>query len=436
MSMAIRIKTLLAALIALTLLPMSSFGDRQQAAEVILIHAGQLLAVPGEPPLDAQTIIVRGDRIEEIRAGYVEPGSVELEEDESARLIDLRGSFVLPGLMDAHVHLMWSGGDRPPKKADDMTQEDLTLWALRNSRAMLGAGFTTVREVASSPEVIFAVRDWIDGGKYLGPRILAAGIPVSADGGHGDTTAPDVDPGDLSASGLCSGLESCRRAVRVQHKRGADLIKMMSTGGFSDNTGTEQLFFFDEMQATVDAAHQLGMTVATHAYAGDAIDDAVRAGVDSVDHGFGARDDTLRRMKKENIYLVPTLSIAQRKGSPIKALRERDRAFERALDIDAPIAFGTDVGGIPHRFAAKEFTYMVEAGMGPAAAIVAATVNTAKLFRLEEDVGTLEAGKLADIIAVTGEPLREVSVLEKVDFVMKSGKVAKSEGKLADFFLD
>jgi imidazolonepropionase-like amidohydrolase len=246
----------------------------------------------------------------------------------------------------------------------------------------------------------------------------------------------DADPDDLSGSGLCSGVESCRRAVRMQHKLGSDVIKMMSTGGFHDATGTDQLFFFEEMEATISAAHQLGLTVGTHAYAGNAIADAVRAGVDSVDHGFGATDATLREMSKKEIYLVPTLSVAQRKGSEIRKYREKYRAFERALEIGAPIAFGTDVGGIPHQFAAREFSYMVELGMSPAAAIESATINTAKLFRLDAETGTLEAGKLADIIAVKGDPLLDVTVLENVDFVMKSGRVVKRDGLLVDFFLD
>ena len=222
----------------------------------------------------------------------------------------------------------------------------------------------------------------------------------------------------------------------MQHKLGSDVIKMMTTGGFHDETGTEQLFFFDEIEATIAAAHQLGMAVGTHAYAGDAIADVVRAGVDSVDHGFGATDATLKEMVEKGIYLVPTLSVAQQKGSEIRKYREEYRAFERAIKIGTPIAFGTDVGGIPHMFAAREFSYMVELGMSPSAALESATINTAKLFRVDGETGTLEAGKLADIIAVEGDPLQDITVLETVDFVMKSGRVAKRDGVLTDFFLD
>jgi imidazolonepropionase-like amidohydrolase len=336
----------------------------------------------------------------------------------------------------AHAHLMWSGSDRPPKKAEELTREDLTLWTLRNARAMLGAGFTTVRELASQPDVMFAGRDWIDGGKFLGPRILAAGLPVGAHGGHGDNTPMDLDPGDPMASGLCRGVESCGRAVRMQHKRGADLIKMMSTGGFFDDTGTDQLFFFDEMQATVAAAHQLGITVATHAYAGRAVADAVRAGVDSVEHSFGADDKTLKPMKGKDIFLVPTLSIAQRKDSETRKLREQHKAFERAIELGTPVACGTDVGGVPHRFAARDFSYMVKVGMSPAAAIESATVNTARLFRLDQDVGTVEAGKLADLIAVKVDPLADIAALEEIDFVMKSGRIAKRAGVMSEIFLE
>lgn len=404
--------------------------------DYLLIHAGQLLAVPGQNPVRDKTIIVSGERIVGVRDGFLSADVLELEEDQTSAVLDLKEHFVLPGLMDAHVHLMWSGSDRPPKKAEDLTNEDLTLWTLRHARAMLGAGFTTVRELASQPDVMFAVRDWIDGGKFLGPRILAAGLPVGAHGGHGDNTSIDLDPGDPMASGLCSGVESCRRAVRMQHKRGADVIKMMSTGGFFDDTGTDQLFFFDEMQATVAAAHQLGMTVATHAYAARAVADAVRAGVDSVEHGFGADDKTLKSMKEKAIFLVPTLSIAQREDSEIGKLREQHRAFERAIEIGTPVAFGTDVGGIPHRFAAREFSYMVELGMSSAAAIESATVNTARLFRLHKDVGTVEAGKLADLIAVKADPLADIAALEEIDFVMKSGRIAKRAGVMSEIFLE
>ncbi len=421
-------------LAALVLLSPAAPGAPAAGEGYVLIEAGQLLARPGEPPLRNQTLVIRGERIVARHEGF--PGAAAVDVPGApVEVIDLRQRFVLPGLMDAHSHLMWSGGDLPPKKADKLKPEDLTIWTLRNARTTLGAGFTTVREQASSPGPVFTVRDWINGGRFIGPRILAAGNPVGAAGGHGDMTRVDIDPDDITASGICSGIESCRRAVRMQKKIGADVIKMMATGGFHDSTGTEQFFFLEEMQATVEAAHQLGMPVGTHAYAGNAVADAVRAGVDSVDHGFGADDATLKLMKQKGIYLVPTLSIAQQKG-PARAYRESQRAFERALKIGTPIAFGSDVGGIPHRFAAREFGYMVQAGMAPADAIVAATVNTARLFRIESEAGTLEPGKLADVIAVRDSPLDDVRVLENVDFVMKSGRVAKRDGRMLDMVLE
>jgi imidazolonepropionase-like amidohydrolase len=409
---------------------------KAHAADFILIQAGELLAIPGQTPQPKKTIVIAEGQIVEIRDGFVGIEGLNLSDGQTAEMIDLRDRFVMPGLMDAHVHLMWSGRDHPPQKPGELNSQDLTLWTLRHARTALSSGFTTVREMASEPEVMFAVRDWINGSKFIGPRILAAGQPITAVGGHGDRAPIDSGPDDPSASGLCEGLESCRRAVRSQHKRGSDVIKMMSTGGFADQTGTEQLFFYDEMEATVTAAHQLGMKVATHAYAGDAIADAVRAGVDSVDHGFGATDATLKEMKKKNIYLVPTLTIAQRKGAEVTLYREQYRAFERALEIGTPIAFGTDVGGIPHRFAAREFAYMVDLGMSSAGAIESATINTAKLFGLEKEIGTLEPGKLADIIAVQGNPIDDIHVLQDVDFVMKSGRVVKYGGVMQDIFLD
>jgi imidazolonepropionase-like amidohydrolase len=439
------LRTKISALIVAALFSIASVltAISANAADFVLIQAGELLAVPGQTPQLRKTIVVSDGYIVEIRDGFVGSEVLDLADDQTAETIDLRERFVMPGLMDAHIHLMWSGRDRPPKKPGggvmgppQLSNEDLTLWTLRHARTALASGFTTVREMASAPAVMFAVRDWINGGKFIGPRILAAGQPITAAGGHGDNSVADEDPDSLGASGLCDGLESCRRAVRMQHKRGSDVIKMMSTGGWADHTGTEQLFFYDEMEATVNAAHQLGMTVATHAYAGDAIADAVRAGVDSVDHGFGATDATLKEMKKKNIYLVPTLTIAQRKGSGTTLYRDRYRAFERALEIGTPIAFGTDVGGIPHRFAAREFSYMVDLGMSPTAAIVSATINTAELFGLDTEIGTIAPGKLADIIAVEGNPLEDIGTLQDVDFVMKSGRVAKQGGVMKDIFLD
>lgn len=426
-----RLCVVAAALLLITVMP-----SARAAPDYIVIHAGMLLVIPGTSPKASQTVVVHDGRIVNVLGGFATAEELELTDGQLVEIIDLRKQFVLPGLMDAHSHLMWSSRDLPPKKPEDLTREDLVLWTMRNARTTLASGFTTVRDLASDPYVMFAARDWINGGKYLGPRILAAGTPVGALGGHGDRTKIDVDPSDVLASGSCDGRESCRRAVRMQHKLGADVIKMMATGGFHDQTGTEQLFFFDEMEATVQAAHQLGMTVATHVYAGDAVADVVRAGVDSVEHGFGASDAALREMKKKHIYLVPTLSIAQRSGRPVTVYREKYRAFERALEIGTPIAFGSDVGGIPHKFAAREFRYMVAAGMSPAAAIESATVNTAELFRLSAEIGTLETGKLADIIAVNGNPLDDIRALETIDFVMKGGVVAKRDGVVSDFFLD
>jgi imidazolonepropionase-like amidohydrolase len=410
-------------------------GPAKPGDPYVVIQAGMLLARPGEAPRKDQTVVVHGQQIVAVRDGLLGAEAVENAAGAPIEIIDLRDRFVLPGLMDAHVHLMWSSRDLPPRKLDKLTDEDFTLWTLRNARSMLGAGFTTVREQSSNPQPVFTVRDWINGSRFLGPRILAAGLPVGALGGHGDMTRDDTDPADVTASGLCSGPETCRRAVRMQKKRGADVIKMMATGGFHDSTGTEQFFFFDEMEATVNAAHQLGMIVGTHAYADNAVADAVRAGVDSVEHGFGAGDATLKLMKQRGVFLVPTLTIAQQPGE-VRDYREKHRVFERALQIGVPIAFGTDVGGVPQRFAAREFSHMVKAGMAPADALASATVNTARLFRIEKEVGTLEPGKLADIVAVKGSPLENVAVLESMDFVMKSGRVAKRDGRMLDMVLE
>jgi imidazolonepropionase-like amidohydrolase len=408
-----------------------------------VIHAGTLLAVPGQPAQKDMTLVIKNNRIERIASGYIEASALGLP--ESTPSIDLKDRFVLPGLMDAHVHLRsqpsdFSRGQGLRRGRATPLPADLAVNAVIYARRTLSAGFTTVRDVGADDQSVFAVRDAINAGRMVGPRILSSGAALSATGGHADGATVEGD--QLTArlmDGVCDGPDDCTRAVRFQHKLGADLIKFTATGGFASTQTFEQQLFFPEMKAIVDAAHQLDMKVAVHAYTSNAIADAVRAGADSIEHGFFVDDATLKLMKERGTFLVPTLSAAYPppflgiKDPPSVRMRNEARAFERAYARGVKIAFGTDAGTFNHAENAKEFDYMVEFGMTPMDAIKAATVMTAELFGLK-DVGTLEPGKLADLIAVTGDPLADVTALHAVDFVMKSGTVAKRDGRMLDGF--
>jgi imidazolonepropionase-like amidohydrolase len=411
---------------------------------VKLIHAGTLLAVPGEAPQTDVTLVVRNARVDRIETGFLSPDAIG--GDAQIEVIDLRNRFVLPGLMDAHVHLRdqpsRGGGRRERGHRDEPTAAQLAVNAMIYARRNLAAGFTSVRDVGSNDQSVFAVRNAINAGRMIGPRILVSGSALAVTGGHGDGIAIDATGNATArlADGTCDGPVECRRAVRYMYKLGADLIKFTSTGGFGSNTGLEPQLFYDEIEAIIETAHLLGMKVTTHAYSAVAIKDAVRAGVDSIEHGFLLDDEAIKLMKRSGTFLVPTISasypppIFNIPDPPSVRLRNEYAAFERAYAAGVKIAFGTDAGTFAHGTNAKEFELMVGYGMTEADAIRSATVMTAELFGIEADAGTLEPGKLADLIAVAGNPLADISALRTVDFVMKSGKVAKHDGEMTEPF--
>jgi len=411
--------------------------EKPPPAPPLVIHAGSLLAVPGQPPAGNSTLLIRGDRIERVESGFLSPDDLG---EPGATVRDLSNRFVLPGLMDAHVHLL----AQPSMfiraaRGTRFTPSVLTTYASAHAQRTLAAGFTTVRDVGANDESVFAVRDAINRGDLPGPRILAAGPVVTPTGGHDDRgrgATKSLDADLRLREGICDGVDECTRTVRHLKKIGADLIKFTATGGFMSNTGTEQQYDADEMAAIISTAHQRGMRVAAHAYAADAIRVAVEAGVDSIEHGWLLDDDGINLMKKRGTFLVPTLLISrpsdwsQMAGiGPDDTLRDDARAFEKAYAAGVNIAFGTDVGIYDHGQNALEFAVMVELGMSPADAIQAATMNTARLFGLEAETGSLEPGKLADIIAVRGNPLDNIEALYEIDFVMKSGRTVKPTGR-------
>lgn len=411
------------------------------AEQVAVIHAGQLLAIPGETPLTQQTIVIRGDRIERITDGFEGADII----DDQATFIDLSDQFVLPGLMDMHVHLL---GQLSPTSRTDALFITTSMSALRGAhyaRKTLLAGFTTVRDLGGDPEAIYALRDAINQGLVDGPRVFATGSFLAATGGHGDVDGFKPELLKLwTPETICDGPYDCRRATRQAIKMGADWIKITATGGvLSDTkTGTDQQMTDDELREIVDTAHALGVKVAAHAHGANGINAALRAGVDSIDHGTFTGSDEIKLFKKYGAYLVPTLSPgtkipATMEGNPfftdaIKAkayaasAASRD-SFIQAYRAGVKIAFGTDSAVTPHGENGDEFAMMVEAGMPAMDALVSATITTAELLDVADDLGTLEPGKLADLIAVDSSPLDDISVMSEVQFVMKEGKVISGD---------
>ena len=410
---------------------------------VVLVHAGRLLDRPGQQPRGASTIVVRNGRIEAIRDGFATPDGFP-----GATVVDLRERYVLPGLIDCHVHL---DSDRAGQEGlvESMTNSDayFAYQALANARKTLDAGFTTVRNLGEERGVTLALRDAIAAGTVAGPRIIDAGTGISATAGHGDRTlslAPDIAE-HVSEANLCDGPESCRRAVREQIRRGVDVIKIMTTGGVNSRIGAGigKQMFDDEAQALIETAHLYGKKVAVHAHGADGINLALKHGADSIEHGTLLDEESVKLFLKNGSYYVPTLSTV---NGYLERLAKDPNAYPpevkakidwriqitgKALALAYPrgvkIAFGTDAGVSKHGRNADEFELMVKHGMTPAAAIKAATLNAADLLGIAAEAGSIEPGKRADLIAVAGDPLSDVTVLKRVAFVMKDGVVQKRQ---------
>lgn len=420
-------------IIALSLVATVTFAQSDERTTVI--HAGTLLAVPGQPASNNQTIVLEGSRIVRIADGFIDPSEI----DADAMLIDLSDKFVLPGLMDMHVHLLGELGPNSRMEALTMTTSMDALRGAQYARRTLQAGFTTVRDLGGEPEAIYALRAAVDQGWVPGPRIIAAGSAIAATGGHGDVDGVKAELLELwTPETICDGPYDCRRATRHAVKFGADWIKITATGGvLSDTaTGTDQQMTDDELREIMDTAHGLGVKVAAHAHGTDGINAALRAGIDSIDHGSFLDNESIKLLKETGAYLVPTLLPsykipAQMENNPFftDAIKEKANAasaasksnFSKAVRANVKIAFGTDTGVTIHGENADEFAYMVENGMTPMQAIHAATVAAADLIEKSETLGTIEPGKLADIIAVDESPLDDISILENVTVVIKDG---------------
>jgi imidazolonepropionase-like amidohydrolase len=430
-------RLIMAAFAGAAALALVNSSAAQNTSDLTYVHAGRLLADPASGKvLTEQTVVVRDGKVLRIEAGYTGGAG--------ANIVDLRDSFVLPGLIDSHVHLTSEQGPNSRLERFTKTKADLAMDGAGNARKTLNAGFTTVADLGGPNESVFALRDGIASGKVPGPRVIAAGSPVSAHGGHGDANSmPEALVPIFRSPSVCSGADDCRRVVREQVRSGADIIKVMSTGGVLSLTaaGLNQQLTDEELNAIVQTAHSMGRQATAHSHGADGIKAFLRAGGDSIEHGTYLDPEGIQLMKTNGAWLIPTLEagdfVAREAAKPNSFLSpaQRAKALEagpkmidmarRAHEAGVKIAFGTDTGVSHHGDNAYEFVLLVRAGLSPLEAVQAATVGAAAHLRIADQAGSLSPGHGADIIAVKGDPLKDVSILQHVSFVMKGGEVFK-----------
>ncbi len=422
---------LIAGFITLLLLNSHSYGRT-------IVHAGRLIDGVGDEPRMEVTVVIDGDRIVEVAPGYLPVG-------ESDELINLKDRTVMPGLMDMHVHLYGEFSARSHMERFTLDPADYAIRSVKYAERTLMAGFTTVRNPGDVYDVTISLRDAINQGWVVGPRIFSAGKSIATTGGHADPTNGLSDELSFDAGpvgGVISGPDEARKAVRQRYKDGADFIKITATGGVLSlaKSGQNPQFTMVELEAIVDAAKDYGFTVAVHAHGTEGMKRAVIAGVDSIEHGTYMTEEVMDLMIQHGTYYVPTISAgiwvgekSEIDGFFPEIVRVKAAAigpvirdtFAEAYRAGVKIAFGTDTGVSAHGDNANEFIYMVEAGMPAMEAIQSATIESAKLLKQEEDLGSVEAGKIADLVAVPGDPLEDIELMTKVNFVMKAGVVYK-----------
>jgi imidazolonepropionase-like amidohydrolase len=407
------------------------------AQAAIVIHAGTLIDGVSREARREQTVTIDQGRIVSVEPGYRAPGADD-------RLIDLRSATLLPGLMDMHVHITSeysrsSEVDRFKKNAADVALDGAAF-----AERTLLAGFTTVRDLGDSFTASIALRNAINAGKVTGPRIFAAGKSIATTGGHADPTngwAQHLGGQELSPrDGVIDGAGQAAQSVRQRYKDGSDLIKITATGGVLSiaKNGLNPQFTEEEIRAVVQTARDYGFTVAAHAHGAEGMKRAVRAGVDSIEHGTFMDEETMRLMRERGTYYVPTITAGQwvfdrskEEGFFPQVVRPKaamvgpqiQSTFAKAYRAGVKIMFGTDTGVSAHGDNAREFVLMVEAGMPAMEAIQSATIVPARFLDIADKLGSIESGKLADLVAVPGDPLTDISVMRQVNFVMKDGVV-------------
>lgn len=397
-----------------------------------VIEAGYVLAQPGEGYLKNRTITIEDGRIISLERGFK-------DQPESTRVINLRDSYVIPGLIDSHVHL--TSEFSPTMRLNYLSDSDVdaALNGASYAKKTLLAGFTTVQDVGGANEAIFSLRDAIRAGKVPGPRIRASGAAITPTGGHGDANgfSPALTK-VFTGPNACNGADDCRRAVRETIRSGADVIKITATGGVLSNTraGLEQQFFDDEIAAIVETAAMMGRKVTAHAHGKGGIEAALRNGVQSIEHGTYLDDETIELFRETGGTLVPTVlagvTVAGWTEQPWLPAPSREKAatigplmldmLRRAHEGGVNIAFGTDTGVSKHGDNAEEFVLMVQSGFSPEEAIRAATIVAAEHLEMADQIGTLEAGKFADMVVLDADPLEDISALKSVRFVIKNGE--------------
>lgn len=417
-----------------------AFSQATTPAKTTYILAGRLFDATNESVRENQVVVIEGERIKTVAAA----ASVKIP--AGATVVDLSKATVLPGLIDCHTHL-GSRSDRYDEIYDfKMTPFDSAFSGVVNARKTLEAGFTTVRDVGSLPFLAVDLRNAINEGYVPGPRIVASGPGISITGGHGDLnnyspqTRVTMFPEERDY-GIADGADQLRQTIRAQAKYGVDVIKILATGGVlskGDKPGAPQ-YTLEELRVAAETAHMTGRKIAAHAHGAEGIKNSILAGIDSIEHASLVDDEGIRLAKEHGTYFVmdiynddyilneaPKFGLSQEKVDKERGVGRLQREnFEKAFKAGVKMAFGTDAGVYPHGENAKQFSYMVKYGMSPAQAIRASTFNAADLIGRSQDVGTIEAGKYADIIAVESDPMADVRALEHVGFVMKGGAVVK-----------